>query len=176
MRIANTRGMTIRARVMLPAAAAALLLTSPFAAAQPKVSCLAAAGLTKAGADATATSGHEQRAASYDVDVSAGKSGDRPAILVTVRPHAPAAAAAAARPSARVDRLLLRSPYKSEAIAQPGSFSHGATESEAVGTFDAAAVRALPDGDINVILFTPDGERFCRLKKKERAALLGGTL
>jgi hypothetical protein len=172
--IADTPGMTIRVRLMLAAAAAAVLLTSAVAAAQPKVSCLAAAGLTKAGADATATSGHEQRAASYDVDVSTGKSGQRPTIVVSVRPHAPAKAAAAARPSARVDRLLLRSPYKSEAIAQPASFSHGSNESEAVGTFDAAAVRALPEGDINVILFTPDGERFCRLAKKDRAALLGG--
>lgn len=166
--------MTICARLIVPMAAAAVLLTSSYAAAQPKVSCLAAAGLTKAGADATATSGHEQRAASYDVIVSAGKSGDRPTIVVAVRPHAPAAAAAAARPTGQVDRLLLRSPYKSEAVAQPGSFNRGASESEAVGTFDAAAVRALPQGDINVVLFTPDGERFCRLTKKDRAALLGG--
>jgi len=164
--------MNMRSRRIAVTIAGAVLLATASVQAQT-VSCRAEAGLTNKGANGTATSGHDQRAASYDVDLSSGKAGDRPTVTVSIHPHSPAAAAAADRPTARIDRILLRSPFKSEAIAQPATFAHGGSESEAIATFDAAAVRTLPEGDVNVILFTPDGERLCRIKKGDRETLTG---
>lgn len=70
--------------------------------------------------------------------------------------------------NARVSRVLLRSPYKSEATALPTIERAGDVPGTYVATFDMDAIRRLPNGDLNVVVVTPDGERICRVKKKDR--------
>jgi hypothetical protein len=148
--------------------AAAVLCLSP-AAQAGEVSCTASAGLPKHVA-ATSTTGVE-RTGSYDVRITTG---NESAIVVTVSPRPATDAGDATKVPAPVDKVLLRSPYKSEAIAQPVSFARGATPESAVATFNRSAVGALPLGDVNVIVQTKDGERLCRISRKERDRLAGG--
>jgi hypothetical protein len=131
------------------------------------VTCTATAGLDKHEA-ATSSTGVE-RTGAYDVALSTGSQGG---VMVAVSPKKDTTAGQATKVAAPIDKVLLRSPYKSEAIAQPKSFTPGAGPTEAVATFDAAAVRQLPRGDVNVIIFTADGERLCRIERKDRDRLV----
>jgi hypothetical protein len=133
------------------------------------ITCTASAGLARHVA-ATSTTGVE-RTGSYDVRLSAGDSPTM--VMVAVEPRPATEAGAATKVAAPIDKVLLRSPYKSEAIAQPASFTRGASAASAVATFDRAAVRALPAGDVNVIVNTAEGERVCRIPRKDRERLLG---
>jgi hypothetical protein len=142
-------------------------------------SCTASAGLTKA--DTASLTGDVQRTGSYDVKVST--EGDQ--IRVAVEPQAPKRSGAVTRVAASIDNLLLRSPFKSEAIAQPskidkapvqwsGGPSGAVTGNRAVAAFDLKAVQTLPAGDVLVIVNTADGERVCRMKAKDRRRIAGG--
>jgi hypothetical protein len=70
----------------------------------------------------------------------------------------------AKRPDDRIERVLLRSPYKAEATALPTTQAPAADAGQ-VATFDLQAIQALPAGDINAVVMTPDGERVCRIVK-----------
>jgi hypothetical protein len=132
------------------------------------VECTAPTGTPRAAATAGSAGSTTPRA--YEVEVSTSAAEHR-TVIVTVRPR-PSSRSSSSASGIEVTRVLLRSAYKSEAIAQPASFEHASGTDQAVATFDEAAVRALPQGDVNVILFTPDGERLCRIRKKDRGTLL----
>lgn len=72
---------------------------------------------------------------------------------------------------AEVDRVLLRSPYKSEGAALPAQIAVNPDTHEAVASFDLAAVRRLPASGFNVVITTPTGERICRVSRKQQAEL-----
>ena len=158
-------------RITLRGSALLFLLSVPAAvSAQHTITCSAPSGA----ATAVATSGSSSRPAAarvYRVDVS--RSTSQPSGAIVVSAHA-GNEAANSEPSgdARITTVVLRSAYKSEAIAQPLTFAQGATPRDAVATFDEGAVRALPAGDVNVVLSTADGERVCRIRKKDRGTLL----
>jgi hypothetical protein len=139
---------------------------APAAAAQQPFSttCTATAGLDKHEA-ATSTTGTE-RTGSYDVTLSTGAR----TVELTAKPKKPVAAGEATKVAADIDRVLLRSPVKSEATALPARESRG-PGGEHRATFDLGAIRALPDGDVNVVIVTPDGERVCRVDKAHREKL-----
>jgi len=147
----------------------AAVLTTAAAHAADAITCTASAGLGKHVA-ATSTTGIE-RTGSYDIRISAGDPATT--VVVAVEPRPATDAGAATKVAAPIDKVLLRSPFKSEAIAQPASFTHGSSPNSAVATFDRAAVRALPVGDVNVIVNTGDGERLCRISRRDRERLIG---
>lgn len=92
------------------------------------------------------------------------------AILVSVQPKDSAADRAADKGSADVAKILLRSPYKTEATALPSAVRADGTS--ATATFDAAAVRALPAGPLTVVITTAYGERSCRVTPRQRTQLV----
>jgi hypothetical protein len=95
---------------------------------------------------------------SYTARLSTSES----ALLVTVQPHL----------QAQVDRVLLRSPYKSEGTALPAQIRVNPDTREAVASFDMAAVRRLPASGFNIVIATPTGERICRVSRKQQAELV----
>ena len=142
-------------------------------------SCTASAGLTKA--DAASLTGDVQRTGSYDVKVSA----EGGQVTVAVEPQAPKRSGTVTRVAAAIDNLLLRSPFKSEAIAQPSKIDKAPVQwpdgpsaavagNRAVASFDQKAIQMLPAGDVLVIVNTADGERTCRMKAKDRRRIAGG--
>ena len=76
------------------------------------------------------------------------------------------------RLQAEVDRVLLRSPYKSEGTALPAQMGVNPDTHEAVASFDLAAVRRLPASGFNIVITTPTGERICRVSRKQQAELV----
>jgi hypothetical protein len=143
------------------------LSSNGFAEGQFKTSCTATAGLAKHVAGTT-TAGTE-RTGSYDVMLSSsGKTAE-----LRVEAKRPVSAGEATKVAAPIDRVLLRSPYKSEATAVPTTQSHSGSPADHVATFDLDAIRALPAGDVDVVVMTPDGERVCRIKKSDRQKLGG---
>jgi hypothetical protein len=144
-----------------------------------KVSCTASAGLTKA--DAATLTGGLQQTGSYDITIST----EHGQVKVAAEPQAPKRSGTVTRVAASIDGLLLRSPYKSEAIAQPSKIDTAPVQwpaatagalagNRAAAMFDLKAVQALPAGDVLVIVNTADGERVCRMKAKDRRRLTGG--
>jgi hypothetical protein len=134
--------------------------------AEHTISCTAPAASKAVGTTGSTALGPR----AYEVKVSTTTTGTHSVVVAVKAVSSKSAADTSGQ--AQISKVLLRSAYKSEAIAQPVSFNHGATPSEAVATFDEAAVRALPDGDINVILFTADGERLCKVRKQDRGTML----
>ena len=158
------------ARLTLLGSAVVLLLSAPSTVgAATTIACSAPSG----GSRAVATTGSVTASASrvYRVEVSHPTSGPSHAIVVSAQAGSGTANSEPAG-DARITKIILRSAYKSEAIAQPSSFANGATAREAIATFDETAVRELPAGDVNVVLSTADGERVCRIRKKDRGTLL----
>jgi hypothetical protein len=74
--------------------------------------------------------------------------------------------------NAEVDRVLLRSPYKSEGAALPAQIGVNPDTHEAVASFELAAVRRLPASGFNIVITTPTGERICRVSRKQQAQLV----
>ena len=155
---------TIAPAAILVIGLAAVGLASP-AEAGYDAHCVATAGLDKH-TPATTTTGTE-RTGSYDVTVSTSARGAE----LKVEPKKPVEAGAATKVAAPIDKVLLRSPFKSEATALPTRES-SETSGTHVATFDLDAIRALPNGDVNVVIVTPDGERVCRISRSERQKLV----
>jgi hypothetical protein len=141
-------------------------------------SCTATAGITKA--DTARLTGDVQRTGGYAIKVSAA-GGE---VVVTVDPQSPRRSGAVTRVAAPIDGVLLRSPYKSEAIAQPVHLDRepvqwpdapagAAGANRARATFDLKGVQAMPAGDVLVVVTTADGERVCTMKAKNRRRLAG---
>jgi hypothetical protein len=148
------------------------------AATSATFTCTASAGLTKG--DAARLTGDVQRTGGYKITVSA----DGMQVLVSADPEEPKRSGNVTRVAAPIDTVLLRSPYKSEAIAQPAKVERqpvqsknatpaGADANRAVASFDRKAVQALPAGDVLVIVNTADGERICRISAKNRRRIAG---
>jgi hypothetical protein len=131
-----------------------------------KTSCTATAGLAKH-VPATTTTGTE-RTGSYDVTLSGtGRTAE-----LMVEAKKPVSAGDATKVASTIDKVLLRSPYKSEATALPASESQGSSSNSHIATFDLGAIQALPAGDIDIVVMTTDGERVCRIKSKDRQKLV----
>lgn len=136
---------------------------SPARAADRSTRCVATAGLAKHVA-ATSTEGIE-RTGSYDVTLTASAG----IVEMRVEPKHPVEAGEATKVAAPIERVLLRSPYKSEATALPARSAAAGTD--LVATFELDAVRKLPSGDVNAVVITADGERSCRIKNGDRRKL-----
>jgi hypothetical protein len=165
------------------AIAAAASAQTPAAEGQPRpagatFSCTASAGVSKA--DTAKLTGDVQRTGGYKIRVSTG--GEQ--VLVSAEPESPKQSGGVTRVAAPIDTLLLRSPFKSEAIAQPANIekvpvqwekapSGGGESNRATASFDLKAVQALPKGDVLVIVNTADGERMCRMSAKDRRRIAG---
>ncbi len=104
-------------------------------------------------------------AKAFDVKLTSTEHGAQ--MRVDLKHSAPASTKGATK----ISKVLLRSPYKSEATALPTQETPGA-DGAYVATFDAEAIRSLPAGDVNVVVTTPDGERVCRIKKSAREKLV----
>jgi hypothetical protein len=70
-----------------------------------------------------------------------------------------------------INKVLLRSPYKSEGTALPKTEGHRERDGY-TAQFDMDAIRALPAGDMNVVIITPEGEQICRIKNSARKKLV----
>ena len=140
--------------------------------------CTASAGVTKA--DTANLTGDVQRTGGYKIKIAlqAGQ------LLVSAEPEDPKHTGSVTLVAAPIDTVLLRSPYKSEAIAQPANIEKApvqwdkapagaGTGNRATASFDVKAVQALPKGDVLVIVNTADGERTCRMSAKERGRVAG---
>jgi hypothetical protein len=130
-----------------------------------KTSCTATAGLAKH-VPATTTAATE-RTGSYEVTLTGGGQ----TAELRVEPKKPVSAGEATKVAAPIDGVLLRSPYKSEATALPTQDSRAKSATTHVATFDIEAIRALPAGDVHVVVMTPDGERVCTIKGSARTKL-----
>jgi hypothetical protein len=106
-----------------------------------------------------------------------------PSVFVSVEPNDPPRGQNEIAVPAPIERVVLKSKSKTEAVAQPTkidteqvAFSNllGAKldASRAVAVFDIASVRELPAGDIDVVVITAAGERRCKIGTKDRARLL----
>jgi len=146
-----------------------LLLSGAAESQAQTVSCTASAGLDKR--ETATTSTGTERTGPYDVSLSAGSGGGR-LVTVSVRAKKDIRTAGATKVAAPIDTVLLRSPFKSEAIAQPTQFTPGEAATEGTATFEASAVTLLPKGDVDVVVVTADGERLCRITGKERQRLV----
>ncbi len=131
-------------------------------------------------ADTAALTGDVQPTGDYKVRVSSGDA----RLVVTAEPEEPKRSGKVTRVAAPIDTVLLRSPYKSEAIAQPANLDRhpvqwpdapaGATDgNRATASFDLQAVQAMPAGDILVIVNTVVGERTCRMNARDRRRIAG---
>ncbi len=149
-----------------------LLLSSAVESQAQAVSCTATAGLDKR--ETATTSTGTERTGPYDVSLSAG-SGGNALVTVAVRAKKDIRTSGATKVAAPIDTVLLRSPFKSEAIAQPTAFTAGAEATEGTATFEPSAVALLPKGDVDVIVVTADGERLCRITGKERQRLVAAS-
>jgi hypothetical protein len=177
-------GCAVGLGVMAITAAAAVAQTGP-AGTKPAIagttfSCTASAGVTKA--DTARLTGDLQRTGGYKVKVSAAAA----QLVVTVEPEEPKRSGSVTRVPAVIENVLLRSPFKSEAIAQPANVEKepvqwsnapaGAGDANrAVATFDLKAVQAIPAGDVLLVVNTADGERVCRMGAKDRRRIGGDS-
>ena len=149
-----------------------LLLSSAVESQAQAVSCTATAGLDKR--ETATTSTGTERTGPYDVSLSAGSGADA-LVTVAVRAKKDIRTPGATKVAAPIDTVLLRSPFKSEAIAQPTAFTPGAEATDGTATFEASALTLLPKGDVDVIVVTADGERLCRITGKERQRLVAAS-
>jgi len=110
-----------------------------------------------------------------------------PGVFVSVEPNAPMMqpGGGGARAAAPIERVVLQSKSKPDAVAQPTSVNlepvpfmnkdGGKVEVEAnraVAVFDYSAVRQLPAGDLDVVVITTSGERKCKIGAKDRERLI----
>ncbi len=163
--------MTVSTRAAV-ALSCALLLSTAAETRADTVKCTATAGLEKREA-ATSSTGIE-RTGSYEVSVSSGAAGAG-TVMVAIEAKKDVRTEGPTKVAAPIDSVLVRSPFKSEAIAQSKTFVRGAVATDGVATFDASAVSLLPKGDVEVIIVTADGERLCRIKSTDRQRLVAGV-
>jgi hypothetical protein len=105
-----------------------------------------------------------------------------PAIFVFADPEKPSRSGNVVSIASPVERIVLKSKVKPDAIAQPEHFETEPVEwsnllggkvegTRGLARFDLNAVKELPSGDFDVVVITQAGERRCKVGAKDRAKL-----
>lgn len=104
------------------------------------------------------------------------------ALFVTATPHNPSTSSGTTAIAAPIEQLILQSKAHRDAVVKPRLFSAvpvewsnllGGKVTNNMGSaqFDLDEVRALPAGDVDIVLITTAGERRCKLGTQDRLRL-----
>jgi hypothetical protein len=117
---------------------------------------------------------------SFGVDDATAEMRDASAIFVIATPRAPQRSQNTYDVASPIQHIVLKARTSTDRVAQPLEMEiepvewgnlMGATVrgTSAVATFAAADVRALPPGDVEIVLVTEAGERRCRIRARDRS-------
>jgi hypothetical protein len=107
-----------------------------------------------------------------------------PAVYVVANPRRPGALFGRVVAATPIERIVLKSQTQPAVVIEPASFEEepvtfngpkGGTIESTRGhaTFPLAAVKALPSGNVEIVIVTADAERKCHIDDGERKRLLG---